>query len=194
LSQVAEGPYVALVDHADCIVAVHLVQPGVSSEILLCPKCAAQNVYPDGDNNVCADCGHEWSAAATVADPEAVEVADDGVIRDANGVALANGDSVVLIKSLKVKGSTTLKQGTKISNIKLISGDHEIDCRVDNMGMLLQSAVRKKSLRPTTVVAQHHASHCIYGPCGCADRHMGCRNNAVMNHAGASGSRLSLGA
>lgn len=123
---------------------MHLLKPGVSSEILSCPKCAAQNVYPDGDNNVCADCGHEWPAAGVVAEVQAVEVVDDGVIRDANGVALANGDSVVLIKSLKVKGSTTLKQGTKISNIKLISGDHEIDCRVDNMGMLLKAQYVKK--------------------------------------------------
>ncbi len=110
---------------------------------LSCPTCAAQNVYPDGDNNVCADCGHEWPVAGA-ADVEVVEATDDGVIRDANGAVLANGDSVVLIKSLKVKGSTTLKQGTKISNIKLISGDHEIDCRVDNMGMLLKAQYVKK--------------------------------------------------
>ncbi|MBP9084742.1 MAG: alkylphosphonate utilization protein [Kofleriaceae bacterium] len=116
----------------------------MSSEILSCPKCAAQNVYPDGDNHVCADCGHEWPAAGVPEQAETVEPADDGVIRDANGVALANGDSVVLIKSLKVKGSTTLKQGTKISNIKLISGDHEIDCRVDNMGLLLKAQYVKK--------------------------------------------------
>ena len=106
--------------------------------------CAAQNVYPDGDNNVCADCGHEWPAAGVPVAAAAVEAADDGVIRDANGAVLANGDSVVLIKSLKVKGSTTLKQGTKISNIKLVSGDHEIDCRVDNMGMLLKAQYVKK--------------------------------------------------
>jgi len=116
----------------------------VSEPTLACPKCASENVYPDGDNYVCADCAHEWSASAATDAEEAAEPADDGVIRDANGVPLANGDSVVLIKSLKVKGSTTLKQGTKISNIKLISGDHEIDCRVDNMGMLLKAQYVKK--------------------------------------------------
>jgi protein PhnA len=98
---------------------------GVSEATLACPKCASENVYPDGDNYVCADCAHEWSASAAADAEETAEPADDGVIRD-------------------VKGSTTLKQGTKISNIKLISGDHEIDCRVDNMGMLLKAQYVKK--------------------------------------------------
>ena len=83
-----------------------------------CPVCAQPNVYPDGDNYVCADCAHEWPIVAAPADaPAAVE--DDGVVRDCNGTPLVSGDAVVLIKSLKLKGSSiTLKQGTKISNIR----------------------------------------------------------------------------
>jgi protein PhnA len=109
-----------------------------------CPTCQQENVYPDGDNLVCADCGHEWSATAAA---EAVEevAADDGVIRDVNGVQLFHGDSVVLIKSLKLKGSaTTLKMGTKISNIRIVDGDHEVDCRVDNMNVMLKAQYLRK--------------------------------------------------
>lgn len=111
---------------------------------LHCPKCAKANVYPDGDNLVCADCAHEWPAVAA-ADDAAQEVIDDGVIRDVNGVPLAHGDSVVLIKSLKLKGSaTTLKMGTKITNIRIIDGDHEVDCRVDNMNVMLKAQYLRK--------------------------------------------------
>lgn len=94
---------------------------------------------------VCADCGHEWNPAEVDAAPgEDAAPASDGVIRDANGAALATGDSVVLIKSLKVKGGATIKQGTKVTNIKLIDGDHEIDCRIDNVGMLLKAQYVRK--------------------------------------------------
>jgi protein PhnA len=109
-----------------------------------CPKCAQPNVYPDGDNLVCADCAHEWPAVAA-SDEEAAEPIDDGIIRDVNGVALAHGDSVVLIKSLKLKGTaTTLKMGTKITNIRIIDGDHEVDCRVDNMNVMLKAQYLRK--------------------------------------------------
>jgi len=102
-----------------------------------------ENVYPDGDNFVCADCAHEWSSTAPVA-TEVVE-ADGDVVKDVNGVPLASGDSVVLIKSLKLKGSSiTLKQGTKISNIRLASGDHEVDCKVDNMNVMLKACYLRK--------------------------------------------------
>lgn len=109
-----------------------------------CPQCAQENVYPDGDNLVCADCAHEWSATAP-ADPAATDApAEDGV-RDVNGVPLVHGDSVVLIKSLKLKGSSiTLKQGTKITGIKIAPGDHEIDCRVDNMNVMLKACYLRK--------------------------------------------------
>ena len=111
----------------------------------VCLKCRGENCYPDGDHMVCADCGHEWNPAeADAAAGEAAAPASDGVIRDANGAALATGDSVVLIKSLKVKGGATIKQGTKVTNIKLIDGDHEIDCRIDNVGMLLKAQYVRK--------------------------------------------------
>lgn len=109
-----------------------------------CPVCANANVYPDGDNFVCADCAHEWPQAAAAGADEAT-AEDDGVVKDVNGVALANGDAVVLIKSLKLKGSSiTLKQGTKISNIRLASGDHEVDCRVENMNVMLKACYLRK--------------------------------------------------
>lgn len=108
-----------------------------------CPKCSLENVYPDGDNLVCADCAHEWSATEAAA---AEEAPVDDVVRDVNGVPLASGDSVVLIKSLKLKGSSiTLKQGTKISNIRLADGDHEVDCKVDNMNVMLKACYLRKS-------------------------------------------------
>jgi len=113
-------------------------------ESLACPLCAQKNVYPDGDNYVCADCAHEWPTTAP-ASVEASEEASD-VVKDVNGTPLANGDSVVLIKSLKLKGSSiTLKQGTKISNIKLASGDHEVDCRVENMSVMLKACFLRKA-------------------------------------------------
>lgn len=114
------------------------------SDAPTCPACAMANVYPDGDNFVCADCAHEWPQV--VAEVAHTEQADDGVIRDVNGAPLADGDDVVLIKSLKVKGSSAvLKQGTKIRNIRLVGGDHEVDCKVDGTGMLLKACYLRKS-------------------------------------------------
>jgi protein PhnA len=109
-----------------------------------CPKCSKENVYPDGDNYVCADCAHEWSmSAVAVAEPSDD---DSTVVKDSNGTPLADGDSVVLIKSLKLKGSSiTLKQGTKITNIRLASGDHEVDCRVENMSVMLKACFLRKA-------------------------------------------------
>lgn len=107
-----------------------------------CPRCAMENVYPDGANLVCADCGHEWPmAAAAKADDDA-----GAVVRDANGNVLADGDAVVLIKDLKVKGSSiTLKMGTKVKSIRLVgSGDHEVDCRMDAGSFMLKACFLKK--------------------------------------------------
>ncbi|MBA3538504.1 MAG: alkylphosphonate utilization protein [Deltaproteobacteria bacterium] len=113
-------------------------------DAISCPKCAQENVYPDGDNLVCADCAHEWPAIEAEAET-AAEVVDDGIIRDVNGVPLAHGDSVVLIKSLKLKGSaTTLKMGTKITNIRIVDGDHEVDCRVGIMNVMLKAQYLRK--------------------------------------------------
>lgn len=100
------------------------------------------NTYPDGENLVCADCGHEWPIAG------AAEANEDAgrVIRDANGNTLSSGDSVVLIKDLKVKGSSvTLKVGTKIKGIRLLDGDHEVDCKTDAGSFMLKACFLRKA-------------------------------------------------
>jgi protein PhnA len=104
-----------------------------------CPKCNSEYTYEDGSLLVCPECGHEWSL-------EAVAVEEESVIKDANGNVLSDGDSVTIIKDLKVKGSSsTLKQGTKVKNIRLVDGDHNIDCKIDGFGpMSLKSEYVKK--------------------------------------------------
>ena len=111
------------------------------STIPACPQCAMENTYPDGDNYICPDCGHEWPMAETAgADDNA-----DAVVKDANGNVLSNGDAVVLIKDLKVKGSsTTLKVGTKVKSIRLVGGDHEVDCKMDAGNFMLKACYLKK--------------------------------------------------
>ena len=110
----------------------------------VCPVCTQGNTYPDGKNLVCADCGHEWPAqAVTTAAPE-----DDPAegVRDANGALLANGDAVALIKDLKVKGSSvTLKVGTRIKGIKLVDGDHGVECRTDAGTFMLKAEFLRKA-------------------------------------------------
>ena len=111
------------------------------SNVPACPQCAMENTYPDGDNYVCADCGHEWPIAASTTD----DVQADRVVKDSNGNLLADGDSVVLIKDLKVKGSSiTLKMGTKVKSIRLAGGDHEVDCRMDAGNFMLKACFLKK--------------------------------------------------
>ena len=108
-----------------------------------CPDCASEYTYERGDLQVCSMCGHEWSPAAE-ADGEA-----EPVIRDAVGNVLADGDTVTVIKDLKVKGgSGPIKVGTKVRNIRLVQGvgDHDIDCKVDGFGPIqLKSSVVKKA-------------------------------------------------
>ena len=106
-----------------------------------CPQCAQGNTYPDGSNFVCADCGHESPMAATqAADDDA-----DAVVKDSNGQVLQDGDAVVLIKDLKVKGSSTvLKMGTKVKSIRLVGGDHEVDCKMDGGSFMLKACFLKK--------------------------------------------------
>ncbi len=100
-----------------------------------------ENTYPDGDNYVCADCGHEWSQIEI---GEAEDKAE-AVVKDANGNVLNDGDAVVLIKDLKVKGaSTTLKMGTKIKSIRLVGGDHEVDCKMDAGNFMLKACYLRK--------------------------------------------------
>ena len=105
-----------------------------------CPSCKEDMTYPDSDNYVCAQCGHEWPMS------EAQEEEVGLIVKDANGNLLADGDTVTLIKDLKVKGSsTTLKVGTKIKGIRLVSGDHEVDCKTEAGNMLLKACFLKKA-------------------------------------------------
>ena len=106
-----------------------------------CPQCTLQNTYPDGANYVCADCGFEWPMAGVAEDSDDSEK----VVKDANGNVLADGDAVVLIKDLKVKGSSiTLKMGTKVKSIRLVGGDHEVDCKMDAGSFMLKACFLKK--------------------------------------------------
>ncbi len=99
-----------------------------------------ENTYGDGENYVCADCGHEWPQVATGDDDD-----DAAVVKDANGTILSDGDAVVLIKDLKVKGtSITLKMGSKVKSIRLVSGDHEVDCKMDAGNFMLKACFLKK--------------------------------------------------
>ena len=109
-----------------------------------CPKCGMENTYPDGANYVCADCAHEWPIAAA---PTATDAGDaPRVVKDAHGTVLADGDAVILIKDLRLKGSSqTIKGGTKIRNIRLVDGDHEVDCKVDGVGIMLKACFLKKA-------------------------------------------------
>ena len=107
-----------------------------------CPKCNSEFTYEDGQQLVCPECAHEWSAtAAADAGGES-----DKVIKDAVGNVLQDGDSVSVIKDLKVKGtSLVVKVGTKVKNIRLCDGDHDIDCKIDGIGpMKLKSEFVKK--------------------------------------------------
>jgi len=107
----------------------------------VCPQCTLDNSYPDGNNYVCADCGYEWP----MADESVLDDGGDAIVKDANGAVLNNGDAVVLIKDLKVKGSSiTLKMGTKVKSIRLVGGDHEVDCKMDAGSFMLKAAFLKK--------------------------------------------------
>jgi len=108
-----------------------------------CPKCASALTYEDRGQLVCPECAHEWSATEAVAEPQ-----DDALdVRDANGNRLVDGDSVTIVKSLDVKGAQgPLKIGTRVKNIRLVAGDHNIDCRIEGFGaMKLKSEFVKKA-------------------------------------------------
>ncbi len=112
-----------------------------TQSIPACPVCGMENTYPDGDNFICPDCSHEWSQVAKQDETEEKQVR-----KDAHGNILNDGDTVTLIKDLKVKGSSlVIKGGTKIKNIGLVDGDHDIDCKVDGQSMLLKSEFMKKA-------------------------------------------------
>ncbi|MDD2794973.1 zinc ribbon domain-containing protein YjdM [Acidocella sp.] len=108
-----------------------------------CPQCSMENTYPDGANYVCADCGYEWPMQEAAGADASADAGD--VVKDSNGNVLADGDSVVLIKDLKVKGSsTTLKVGTKVKSIRLVGGDHEVDCKMDAGNFMLKACYLRK--------------------------------------------------
>ena len=105
-----------------------------------CTQCGSAFTYEDGDNFVCPECAHEWPQKAAAG-------TDEGrVIRDSNGNVLQDGDTVTVIKDLKIKGSSSVvKVGTKVKNIRLVDGDHDIDCKTDGIGaMSLKSEFVKK--------------------------------------------------
>ena len=104
------------------------------SDIPVCTACKSTYVYADGELWTCPECGLEWAKSGASG-----EAAAEGprIVRDANGNALADGDSVTVIKDLKVKGSSlVVKVGTKVKNIRLVEGDHDIDCKIDGIGSM----------------------------------------------------------
>jgi protein PhnA len=106
-----------------------------------CPECKSEYTYEDGALYVCPECGHEWTQLDDTADEDAL------LVKDAFGNLLKDGDSVTVIKDLKVKGSSSsVKVGTKVKNIRLVEGDHNIDCKIDGIGaMKLKSEFVKKA-------------------------------------------------
>ena len=112
------------------------------STVPQCPKCNSEYTYEDGLSYVCPECSHEWAKISVETSGE-----NDRVIKDAHGNVLQDGDTVTVIKDLKVKGSSlVVKVGTKVKNIRLVEGDHDIDCKIDGIGaMKLKSQYVKKS-------------------------------------------------
>jgi len=112
------------------------------SEFPPCPKCSSQYTYPtEGTLLMCPECSHEWNPEEAVAEEEG------NIIKDSNGNVLQDGDSVVIIKDLPVKGAPKpIKAGTKVKNIRLVDGDHNIDCKIDGFGsMALKSEFVRKA-------------------------------------------------
>jgi protein PhnA len=111
------------------------------SSLPKCPNCGSEYTYEDGHLYVCPECAHEWSQDVG----EGVQ--EEHVVRDAFGNALQDGDTVTVIKDLKVKGSSSVvKVGTKVKNIRLVEGDHDIDCKIEGIGAMgLKSEFVKKA-------------------------------------------------
>ena len=106
-----------------------------------CHVCSLENTYPDGEDYFCADCGHEFPMLVAAAADE-----DNAVVRDSNGTVLQEGDAVVLIKNLKVKGSSiTLKQGSKVKSIRLVGDDQEVACKMDAGSFMLKACFLKRA-------------------------------------------------
>lgn len=99
-----------------------------------CPKCNCAYTYEDGNLFVCPECAHEWSKFS---DSDNSDDSDEFIIKDASGNILKDGDSITVIKDLKVKGSSlVVKVGTKVKNIRLVGGDHDIDCKIPGIGQM----------------------------------------------------------
>jgi len=107
---------------------------------IVCSKCNSEYTYEDRGLMICSQCAHEWTPR------EASSYSDERIVKDANGNVLKDGDSVTVIKDLKVKGSSSVvKVGTKVKNIRLADGDHDIDCKIDGIGQMgLKSQFVKK--------------------------------------------------
>ena len=113
------------------------------SDLPKCPQCGSEYTYQDNNMYICPECAHEWTKDAAL-----IEGHDDGrIVHDAYGNILKDGDAVTVIKDLKVKGSSSVvKVGTKVKNIRLVEGDHDIDCKIDGIGaMKLKSEFVKKA-------------------------------------------------
>ena len=105
-----------------------------------CPQCSSNLTYHDGNQLVCPECAYEWQ------ENDNLQTEETPIVKDANGTPLTDGDTVVLIKDLKVKGSSmVIKQGTKVKNIRLQEGDHDISCKMDGTPMQLKSEFVKKA-------------------------------------------------
>ena len=111
------------------------------TQLILCPKCNSEYTYEDRGLLVCSQCAHEWRLR------DAPSELHERIVKDAHGNVLKDGDSVTIIKDLKVKGSSlVVKVGTKVKNIRLVDGDHDIDCKIDGIGaMKLKSEFVKKA-------------------------------------------------
>jgi len=111
------------------------------SKLPNCPECSSEYAYEDRGLYICPECAHEWNVAAAGEESE-----QEKVICDANGNPLQDGDTVTIVKNLKVKGSSTdVKVGTKVKNIRLVDGDHNIDCKIPGFGSMgLKSEFVKK--------------------------------------------------
>lgn len=112
------------------------------SKIPVCPKCGSVYVYQDQDLYVCPECAHEWSVHS-----DELTEKSERIYKDVNGVQLVDGDDVIVIKDLRVKGSSSIvKQGTKVKNIRLVDSDHDVDCKVDGIGKVsLKTEFLKKA-------------------------------------------------
>lgn len=116
----------------------------MSDELPPCPQCECEYTYPQGGLLICPECAHEWSPVAA---GDARQEPEEGVVRDSVGNILQDGDDVVVAKTMKVKGASgPLKIGTKVKNIRLVAGDHDIDCKIPGFGaMKLKSSIVRKA-------------------------------------------------